>query len=109
MSPVRNKVDNTGRAMMEVPPIPTRSVHPLASTPSARRKAEADVREMFQTKTQVVKLTKAPRPTPPPVSAEDIALRAYEIFESRGGGHGQALDDWLQAEQELFGYKPPPR
>ncbi len=30
-----------------------------------------------------------------------IRVRAHEIFEERGGVHGQALDDWLQAEQVL--------
>jgi HSP20 family molecular chaperone IbpA len=33
---------------------------------------------------------------------EDIAQRAYEIYQSRGGGHGADRDDWLQAEGELL-------
>ena len=33
---------------------------------------------------------------------EAIANRAYELFLARGGEHGHALDDWLQAEQELL-------
>lgn len=32
---------------------------------------------------------------------EAIALRAYQIFESRQGAHGRHEDDWLQAEAEL--------
>ena len=32
---------------------------------------------------------------------ERIAIRAREIYEARGGEHGQALDDWLQAEREI--------
>jgi hypothetical protein len=32
----------------------------------------------------------------------NIRRRAYEIYESRGGGPGSALDDWLQAERELI-------
>lgn len=32
---------------------------------------------------------------------EEIARRAYEIFEQRGRVHGRDLDDWLQAEREL--------
>ena len=32
---------------------------------------------------------------------ERIAVRAREIYEARGGEHGQALDDWLQAEREI--------
>ena len=35
------------------------------------------------------------------VSVDAIARRAYEIYEARGKKHGLALDDWLQAEQEL--------
>ena len=30
-----------------------------------------------------------------------IAARAHEIYEARGGEHGHALDDWLQAEREI--------
>ena len=32
---------------------------------------------------------------------EQIRLRAYQLFERRGGEHGRALDDWLQAEVEI--------
>jgi hypothetical protein len=34
-------------------------------------------------------------------STEQIAERAYELFEARGRQPGVALDDWLQAEREL--------
>lgn len=34
---------------------------------------------------------------------EMIADRAYELFQARGGAHGYALDDWLQAEREVRG------
>lgn len=30
-----------------------------------------------------------------------IAERAHEIYQSRGGGDGRALEDWLQAEREI--------
>jgi hypothetical protein len=30
-----------------------------------------------------------------------IARRAFQIYESRGGGHERALSDWLQAEREI--------
>jgi len=30
-----------------------------------------------------------------------IRLRAYDLFQSRGGGEGLALDDWLTAEDDL--------
>ena len=31
-----------------------------------------------------------------------IAQRAFEIYESRGGGHGSDQDDWFRAEQEIL-------
>jgi hypothetical protein len=33
---------------------------------------------------------------------EEIELRAYQIYFERGGAHGNDVDDWLQAEHELF-------
>ena len=32
----------------------------------------------------------------------DIAKRAYELYERRGWSHGQDLNDWLEAEQEIL-------
>jgi hypothetical protein len=34
-------------------------------------------------------------------AADDIAVRAYYLFEARGLQHGHDLDDWLRAESEL--------
>jgi HSP20 family protein len=33
---------------------------------------------------------------------ESIARRAFEIFDSNGGGSGHDVSDWLQAESELL-------
>jgi hypothetical protein len=30
-----------------------------------------------------------------------VARRAYEIFLSRGGGHGSDVEDWLEAERQV--------
>jgi hypothetical protein len=30
-----------------------------------------------------------------------IAERAFELYEARGGEHGQDIDDWLLAEQQI--------
>ena len=30
-----------------------------------------------------------------------IGRRAHEIYEARGGEHGKAMEDWLQAEREV--------
>ena len=32
---------------------------------------------------------------------EDIRMRAYHRYLERGGGDGQACEDWLYAEREL--------
>ncbi|HJZ73662.1 MAG TPA: DUF2934 domain-containing protein [Vicinamibacterales bacterium] len=36
-----------------------------------------------------------------PPSRDEIARLAYHFYERRGRRHGQDLDDWLAAEQEL--------
>ena len=38
---------------------------------------------------------------PPESRMNRIARRAHEIYEARGGEHGRALEDWLQAEREI--------
>jgi hypothetical protein len=32
---------------------------------------------------------------------ERISKRAHELYVARGGTHGRALEDWLQAEREI--------
>jgi Protein of unknown function (DUF2934) len=31
----------------------------------------------------------------------EVARRAYELFERRGGERGHEIDDWLEAERSL--------
>jgi hypothetical protein len=38
---------------------------------------------------------------PPESRMNRIARRAHEIYEARGGEHGKAPEDWLQAEREI--------
>ena len=43
------------------------------------------------------------RPPVHPTNVEDrIRQRAYELYEQRGRGDGQELNDWAQAEQEVL-------
>jgi hypothetical protein len=42
----------------------------------------------------------SPRRTTSP-SHDDVARRAYELFETRGGELGHDLEDWLDAERQL--------
>jgi hypothetical protein len=32
-----------------------------------------------------------------------IALRAYELYQKRGGQGGHELEDWLEAERQVIG------
>ena len=33
---------------------------------------------------------------------KEVQVRAYELYEQRGKGHGFALQDWLEAEAEVL-------
>ncbi len=35
-------------------------------------------------------------------TADEIAARAFELYEERGGEPGGDLEDWLRAERELL-------
>jgi len=51
--------------------------------------------------------TKKPRkPATPAPSHDDIAARAYQIYQQRGYAPGDPMQDWLQAERELAVAKP---
>ena len=39
-------------------------------------------------------------------SAEQIRVRAYELFQARGGRHGNDWSDWFEAEQQLVRHSP---
>jgi hypothetical protein len=34
---------------------------------------------------------------------QQIRSRAYQLYEARGREDGHAVDDWLRAEQQLWG------
>jgi hypothetical protein len=38
------------------------------------------------------------------VPKEDIAVRAYEIWQEHGRTDGHDREDWLQSEEELHGH-----
>jgi Protein of unknown function (DUF2934) len=39
------------------------------------------------------------------LTEEYIRLRAYQLYEQRGRQDGHDMEDWLQAEAEVFGRK----
>jgi Protein of unknown function (DUF2934) len=54
---------------------------------------------------------KAPVPIRPRMTEtgieEQIRQRAYGLYEGRGRAEGKALDDWLQAEEEVLALRKP--
>jgi hypothetical protein len=42
-------------------------------------------------------------------TSDRIRLRAYEISQSRNGGPGDAMADWIQAEQDVTSLRVPKR
>lgn len=61
---------------------------PIVGTPATVPNATGDIRNAVE--------HLASEPT-----HEDIARRAYQLFEDRGGERGDDLKDWLRAEREL--------
>ena len=80
--------------------------HPT-NTPRRRRK-DREPRQQIGT---LAIVTTATGDIPNPVenlasrepTHEDIARRAYQLYEERGGEHGRDWEDWFQAECELLG------
>ncbi|PYR68514.1 MAG: DUF2934 domain-containing protein [Acidobacteria bacterium] len=75
------------------------------STPRRRRRDREPLPEIVGTPATVPNATGDIRNAVEHVAIEptheDIARRAYQLFEDRGGEHGHDWDDWLQAEREL--------
>lgn len=42
-----------------------------------------------------------PSPTENNPNQDEVARRAYELYQGRGGEPGHELEDWLNAEQEV--------
>jgi len=38
---------------------------------------------------------------PTPGLEDEIRCRAYELYEQRGGEHGNDVEDWLRAEEQI--------
>ncbi len=62
-------------------------------------KPKVQVNEKSDPSTQPISSRKASAST---FSEDEIRIRAYQIFESRGRAHNRADEDWNQAETELM-------
>jgi hypothetical protein len=77
----------------------------MATTALARRSESTSVtsrpetREAADSPDNTLNNDQRARPTESRMNR--IARRAHAIYEARGGEHGHALDDWLQAEREI--------
>jgi hypothetical protein len=65
--------------------------------PTSKTEEQPMVRHMF---------SKQQKPTIHGPAREDIERRAYALYLARGGTEGYAVEDWLQAEQELQERQP---
>lgn len=75
------------------------------STPRRRRRDREPLSEVGTTLATVPTATDdIPNPLEslgPEPTHDDIARRAHQLYEARGGEHGRDLEDWYQAEREL--------
>jgi ABC-type uncharacterized transport system auxiliary subunit len=71
-----------------------------AKAPAKTKKAEA---EKLATKKPAAEKAKASTGIAivKPVSREEVAALAHRFWAERGYRHGQHVDDWFRAEQEL--------
>jgi Protein of unknown function (DUF2934) len=58
-------------------------------------------KRMPKTRTSTSETAKKTRKAKTGPSHDDIAARAYQIYQARGYTPGDPLQDWLQAEREL--------
>jgi hypothetical protein len=63
-------------------------LNPIVGSPAMAPTATSEIPSLVET------LVREP-------THDEIARRAYQLYESRGGGHGRDLDDWFHAEREL--------
>jgi hypothetical protein len=66
-----------------------------AKQASSRKKVSAGNGNQVQTPSS----TFAPEPS---IYEEEVRRRAYEIYEARGRQDGNAVEDWIRAEQEVL-------
>jgi hypothetical protein len=73
------------------------------SNGAAKQAAAKGVPKQASPKAKAPRIAEAPRTqsNPPAMSDEEIARKAYFLWESRGKPHGSAEEDWHKAKEEL--------
>ncbi len=84
----------------------TNGAKPAADTaakkaPAKRAVAETKPKTEIEAKAPAKATSKAAGQAKQDVPHDLVARRAYQLFVSRGGAHGHALEDWLTAEAEV--------
>lgn len=79
----------------------TTKTEPTTKPKASAKKTTATARKTTRTAVAPKRTVRTARVATAP-SRDDVARRAYELFERRGGGHGADLDDWFRAEAELL-------
>ena len=74
---------------------------PRSTTPRTAAKATPRPTAPAAPRKRSLKSTAGSNGDRPPISVEEIARRAYELYEARGRTDGAQVDDWLAAEQQL--------
>ena len=69
----------------------------MAKTSSKTSSTSPKRRATSEAPTPVTKVVARPRPT-----HEQIAARAFELYQLRAPAEGNAISDWLKAERELI-------
>src|SRR5579864_8569774 len=100
-------LSNCENSVSAIAPLPARS-----SRPTSARAIRMDALRPCTAREQNSKRRYSPMCASPPISVrsnrtdaiiqEQIRQRAYELYQRRGGGNGNAADDWLQAEEEVL-------
>lgn len=65
------------------------------------RRRRSDVRSQSDISDSPRGSVPSAEPTTNHVGGDDVARRAYELYERRGGEDGHDWDDWFQAEHEI--------
>jgi Protein of unknown function (DUF2934) len=99
-------LSNRENSVSAIAPLPDRNPQPTSA-----RTIRMDALRPCTGREQNSKRRYSPMCTSPAISVrsnrtnaiieEQIRQRAYELYQRRGGGNGNATDDWLQAEEEV--------
>lgn len=87
----------------------TAKVEPVAVNAAATDSSPAPTRGILDGANIVITAAKPEAVAASLPSHEDIARRAYQVYQARGGRPGNAWEDWAQAERELMAQQQSPR